>query len=260
MADYAALGAFLRRHREALSPAQAGLAGGTPRRRTPGLRREELALAAGISLTWVTWLEQGRPVAASPGALARLAEALRLTAAERTYLFELAGRVDPDAARLPSRPPLPPALAAALETTSAPAYVLDHGWDARAWNAPAQRLFRGWLDGPEKNLLRFVFQVPSARTLIDDWETRAHRIVAECRASTAGRQDETLQTLVQTLQQQSPEFAACWRDQRVLAREGGRRVFRDPEGGRQVYEQLSLAPAATPEFTLVMLLPAATTT
>lgn len=260
MTDPAALGAFLRRHREALSPEQAGLGGGTPRRRTPGLRREELALIAGISLTWMTWLEQGRPVAASAATLTRLAEALQLTPAERTYLFELAGRVDPDAARLPSRPPLPPALATALETTCAPAYVLDHGWDARAWNAPAQRLFRGWLDGPERNLLRFVFQVPSARELIDDWETRAYRLVAECRASTAGRQDEHLQALVLELQQQSPAFAACWRDQRVLAREGGRRVFRGPDGGRLIYEQLSLAPAANPEFTLVMLLPAATAT
>src|SRR5271154_7138086 len=86
-----ALGVFLRAHRERLPPP----ASAPGRRRTPGLRREEVAEACGVSLTWITWLEQGRNVSASPPALARLAEALRLTPAERAYLFELAGKRDP---------------------------------------------------------------------------------------------------------------------------------------------------------------------
>src|SRR5581483_4368725 len=87
------LGQFIRAHRERLRPESTGT-----RRRTPGLRREELAARADISVTWCTWLEQGRPVRPSPDTLARLADALALSAAERAYLFQLAGRVDPNAA------------------------------------------------------------------------------------------------------------------------------------------------------------------
>src|SRR5438067_9546075 len=87
------LGAFIRAHRERLAPPKNG-----GRRRTPGLRREELADAAGLSVTWITWLEQGRDVAASTGALVRLAEALQLSDAERASLFDLAGKKDPDGA------------------------------------------------------------------------------------------------------------------------------------------------------------------
>ena len=85
------LGEFIRAHRERARPSAPG-----GRRRTPGLRREELAARAGISTTWCSWIEQGRPVQASPETLGRLAQALALTPAERAYLFELAGRLDPD--------------------------------------------------------------------------------------------------------------------------------------------------------------------
>lgn len=258
VSDPRALGAFLRKHREALTPGPGEIGARALRRRTPGLRREELAQQAGTSLTWVTWLEQGRAVTASPATLARLADALQLKAAERTYLFELAGRHDPATPALAGDTPMPASLSAALAATAAPAYVLDHRWDARAWNPAACTLLRGWLDGPQRNLLRFVFLDPAARTLIDDWEVRAHRLVAECRATTASGSDEALQSLVASLQQASAFFAACWHDQRVLAREGGRRVFLREDGSRQAYEQLSLVAAASPSFTLVMLLPDAT--
>src|SRR5262245_46978827 len=91
------LGAFLRACRERLSPDDAGIHGRPTRRRTPGLRREEVALLCGLSPTWYTWLEQGRDVSMSPGALARIADALHLTTAERAYLFELHRKHDPDA-------------------------------------------------------------------------------------------------------------------------------------------------------------------
>src|SRR5262245_46607965 len=114
------LGNFIRAHRERAQPAAHG-----GRRRTPGLRREELAAQASISLTWCAWIEQGRPVQASPGALGRLARALSLTRPERAYLFELAGRLDPE---LPADSPAspgtdaPPALLAAVQAIEHPAY------------------------------------------------------------------------------------------------------------------------------------------
>src|SRR5262245_54892024 len=119
------LGAFLRAHRERLSPAEAQILGGSRRRRTPGLRREEVAHLCGLSPTWYTWLEQGRDVSVSPNALVRIAEALRLTTAERAYLFELTRKRDPDAAtqgELGSA--LPAFLVSALSVITEPAYVL----------------------------------------------------------------------------------------------------------------------------------------
>src|SRR6201996_3836663 len=116
------LGEFLRAHRARLSPAGLGLPAGQ-RRRTPGLRREELAQRCGLSVTWYTWLEQGRDVAASPQTLASLARALQLTPAERAYLFRIAGRLDPDAAQAPEEEAdVPPMLADALASISGPAY------------------------------------------------------------------------------------------------------------------------------------------
>src|SRR4029077_16862708 len=118
----------------------------TGRRRTPGLKREELAASAGISVTWCAWIEQGRPVQASPEALGRIAQTLALSRAERDYLFKLAGRFDPQGSRGLSAD-APPPLIAAVKATQCPAYGLDRLWNACCWNEAAARLFHGWLDG-----------------------------------------------------------------------------------------------------------------
>jgi transcriptional regulator with XRE-family HTH domain len=133
------VGRFLRAHREALTPAAAGLHGLPKRRRTPGLRREEVALLCGLSPTWYTWLEQGRDVSVSPAALARIAAALQLSTAERAYLFELARKRDPDAPDDRERSALAP-LVDALEVIAAPAYLLDACWTACGANGAARRL------------------------------------------------------------------------------------------------------------------------
>ncbi|MGN4224056.1 helix-turn-helix domain-containing protein, partial [Burkholderia gladioli] len=151
-----ALGDFIRAHRERLTPEALGLPPG-PRRRTPGLRREEVAQLCGVSPTWYTWIEQGRQVSASADALARIAVALRLSRAERAYLFELAAQRDPAEPELATAD-VPDTLVAAVDLVAAPAYVLDRQWNALAWNAPAAALFAGWLDGDhDRNLLRFTF-------------------------------------------------------------------------------------------------------
>jgi transcriptional regulator with XRE-family HTH domain len=245
---------FLRAHRERLAPAAVGLADGMRRRRTPGLRCEEVADLAGLSLTWYTWLEQARAVSASPQALARLAEALRLAAAERAYLFELARRRDPagPSAVAPDAPP--EGLVAAADGFRGPAYVLDGAWTAVAWNAAAERLFKGWLGGPERNLVRYIFLEPSARRFIVGWEERAKRVMAELRAD-VGRDpgDPRRAALVEALAAASPEFARWWRAHAVTGRDGGRRDFAHPEEGPVAYRQLTLAAEAHPGFRLVLL-------
>ena len=245
------LGAFVRSRREAHPPPAEG------RRRTPGLRREEVAQRCGISTAWYSWLEQGRDIALSPQAFGRLAEALRLTAAERAYLFDLALQRDPaPAPEAPEGVPLPPELAAATRAVAAPAYLLDGLWRARAWNAAAARLFSPWLDSREPCLVAFVFREPAARDFIVDWEERARRLIAEFRADTARAPDDPdLARLVTELRAASPDFARLWDAHGVATREGGARLFRHPQDGLLAYEQVTLVPAAHPDHKLVMLLP-----
>ncbi len=248
------LGNFLRAHRERLGPAAMGLTSGT-RRRTPGLRREEVAQLCGLSTTWYTWIEQGRDVAVSPAALARLARALRLGRAERVYLFELAGRRDPDHGSR-SAETLPAAALASVAAINCPAYLLDRYWNARSWNSAAERLFTGWLDqAGERSLLRFIFLHPAARSLIDPWEERARRVAAEFRAAcSAHRDDRPLQRLIDALHRESPEFARFWDEYGVLGREGGERRFRHPVDGPLRYQQVTFTLAGDADLKLTMLL------
>jgi transcriptional regulator with XRE-family HTH domain len=246
------LGGFLRTHRERLPPQAAGLAVGA-RRRTPGLRREEAAQLAGVSATWYTWLEQGRDVSASPQALARVAETLQLTGAERAYLFELAGRRDPAAPAVAAEAPR--GLAEAVGRLDGPAYGLDRCWNAVCWNPAAGRLFAGWLGGAEPNLLRYLFLDPAARRLVVDWPDRARRVIAEFRADfSRSLADPQMRRLVEGLRVDA-EFAELWGEQAVLAREGGLRRFDHPQDGRLAFEQFTFQPADRPDCKLVLLAP-----
>jgi transcriptional regulator with XRE-family HTH domain len=248
------LGAFLRSHRERLSPQAAGLSAGA-RRRTPGLRREEAAQLAGVSATWYTWLEQGRPVSASPQALARVAAALQLSRAERAYLFNLAGRRDPADAEH-ELPDAPRGLAEAVARFDGPAYALDRCWTAVCWNPAAQRLFTGWLEGPERNLLRYLFCAPDARRLVVDWPDRARRVIAEFRADfSRSLADPQMRALVDELRGAEPLFARMWDEQAVLGREGGLRRFQHPCDGALAFEQFTFHPADRPDWKLVLLAP-----
>ena len=249
------LGEFLRAQRAKLSPGLFGLAAGT-RRRTPGLRREEVAQLCGLSTTWYTWLEQGRDISLSVSALGRIATVLRFSAAERAYLFDLAGRRDPRQGG-EGEPEAPAALAAALPLIGGPAYILDASWTALAWNEPAARLFVGWLDGQnDRNQLRFIFLSPQARRLIVDWETRARRVLAEFRADYSRHLDEPqMEALVAELSSGSDFFRQGWDEHSVLGREGGVRHFADAAGAQVSYRQVTLTPAGRPDLKLVILTP-----
>jgi transcriptional regulator with XRE-family HTH domain len=247
------LGAFLRAQRERLAPEATGLPA-TRRRRTPGLRREELASLADMSATWYTRIEQGRAVSMSPAAAGRLAEALNLGHVARRHLFELAGLAE--TGRSGGGTDAPSAeLAASVKVIHAPAYVLDARWTARAWNEAAAALFCDWLGGPDQNLLRYVFLNPSARRFVAGWEARARRLLAEFRADTAGRADEaTLTALIQELRAGCASFGRWWDEQQVMGREGGERAFTLADGRVVRLHQLTLTPASDPGFKLVVLL------
>jgi transcriptional regulator with XRE-family HTH domain len=248
-----ALGDFIRRHREQLSPTDVGLLPG-PRRRTPGLRREEVAQLCGFSATWYTWIEQGRSVSASAEALARIAGALRLSRAERAYLFELAAQHDPATPDL-ARRSVPDALLKTVDLIDAPAYILDGQWNALAWNPQAAALFVGWLGSTgDRNLLSFTFNSPEARRFFVNWESRARRLVAEFRAHSIRRvNDPSYQTLVESLSKTNVAFVRFWASQDVGEREGGMQEFNHPVQGHVAFNQVTFTLANCEDLQMVML-------
>ncbi len=231
------LGTYLRERRIRLDPAALGCAGGP--RRTPGLRREEVAQRAGISTTWYSWLEQGRGGPPSIRALDRLAEALMLTAADREHLFLLAVGRPPE---VRYQPPggATPRLKYVLDALDAcPAMIRTATWDVVAWNRAEAAVFTdyGALPPAERNVLRLIFLDPRARTVNFNWESVARFVVGVFRgdAARAGAA-ATVQPLVEELCAKSPDFAAMWRESEVnSACEGVRRLCH-PELGEIALE------------------------
>jgi transcriptional regulator with XRE-family HTH domain len=230
------------------------------RRRTRGLRREELAQLCGISVTWLTWIEQGRAASVAAPTLLALARGLRLTRAEREYLFSLAGKADP----APPREEVSDRrlLQQVVDGFDDAAYVLDRYWDAVVWNRAAAALFPQWLKSPaarpgseRANLLHYVFLHPAARRQVVDRKERAQRVAAEYRADTASLRGDALRNaFVADLSARSAEFAACWNAERVQRREGGERRFRDKRGRVRRFEQVTLRVARQPDVKLVLLI------
>lgn len=253
------LAEFLTALRQRGTPEEFGFPTGA-RRRTQGLRREEVAQLAGISATWYTWIEQGREVNVSAEALDRLAIALKLSKSERTYLFDIADRRDPHA-HINEVDTAPETLVKMLESIVIPAYIMGRTWDLLAWNQPASNLFTGWLDIATKsetrpNLLRFVFQHPSASQFVVDWEMRARRLVAEFRADCRSRLEEPeLNHLVNELSQTSADFERFWKQHDVLERQGGQRKFKHPTQGLISFSQVTLRPVEQEQLKLVLLQP-----
>jgi transcriptional regulator with XRE-family HTH domain len=254
------LAEFLQALRQRSAPEAFGFPEGT-RRRTTGLRREEVAQLSGISPTWYTWIEQGREVNVSADALDRLALALKLSRSERAYLFDMAGRRDPRSTAM-EEDMAPETLVAMIANITIPAYILGRYWDLLAWNPPAAKLFTGWLDQPGPvgeplpNLLRFVFQTPEARQFVVNWEVRARRLVAEFRADCRSRLEEpVLQRLVSELSQTSADFVQFWKQHDVLERQGGQRAFNHPQRGLITFQQVTLRPVDQEQLKLVLLSP-----
>jgi transcriptional regulator with XRE-family HTH domain len=253
------LGEFLQALRQRGTPEEYGFPA-VARRRTKGLRREEVAQLAGISATWYTWIEQGREVNVSAEALERLATSLKLSKSERTYLFDMADRRDPQANILEADT-APDTLVNMLGSIKIPAYIMGRTWDVLAWNQSASELFANWLDkvshSSRPNLLRYVFQHPDAKQFVVDWDMRARRLVAEFRADCRSRLEEPeINRLVNELSQASAEFERFWKQHDVLERQGGQRQFNHPKVGLISYSQVTLRPVEQEQMKLVLLQPA----
>ncbi len=211
------LGTFLKDRRVKLDPAAFGFAVG--RRRTPGLRREEVAQRANISPTWYAWLEQGRGGAPSADVLDRLARALMLTDVEREHLF-LLGLGRPPEARYRRSDGVSPRLQRVLDALDpSPALIRTATWDVIAWNRAATLLLMDYAALPpeQRNMLRFIFLNPRARTAHYDWDNMARLVLGAFRmeSARAGAAAEVA-PLVDELRRLSPEFDAMWRDNEIV--------------------------------------------
>jgi transcriptional regulator with XRE-family HTH domain len=235
-------GAFLRSRRARLTPHEVGLSAGF-RRRTPGLRREEVAQLAGVGTTWYTWLEQGRDVRASSEVLCALAEALRLNRAERQYLFQLTGQ---QIARIgcSARPEVAEPLQRMLHAlTEQPAYILGRRWDVLCWNRAAEIVFGDYarLEGDERNSIYMLFGNPHHRHLLVDWQDLAPIALGMFRAENAAHAgDPDYDRLVGTLMARSPEFRQFWQRHEVSDYVPVRKRILHPVAGRMVFEYSSL--------------------
>jgi transcriptional regulator with XRE-family HTH domain len=252
------LSEFLQALRKRGTPEAFGFPTGA-RRRTQGLRREEVAQLAGMSATWYTWIEQGREVNMSADALVRLAQALKLNRTERAYLFDIAGRRDPQG-HIKEDDLASKALTSLLEHITVPAYILGRTWNVLAWNLHALALFGDWFKQNDNaltpNLLRLVFTHPDAKKFVVNWEIRSRRLVAEFRADCRSRLEEfELQSLVTELSQASLEFDQFWKQHDVLERQGGLREFNHPQLGKLSYQQVTVRPVEQEQLKLVMLSP-----
>ena len=254
----AELGEFLRARREALQPTDVGLPVGG-RRRTPGLRREEIALLAGVSVTWYTWLEQGRRINASRDVLLALARTLRLDEAGRDHLLALAnadGRAADPIDRVIEAPDALNRLIMSMEP--APAYVLGPRWELVSWNAAEERLYAALHDlaAEDRNLLWVMFCEPSARQLIADWEDRARSTLAEFRAGTTLLFDDPLVIeLVARIAAASPEFAQWWPQHDVAGFQTRLRRYNHPRAGRLTFEYQQMIPSEWPYLRVICQLP-----
>ncbi len=222
---------FVTHHRKKLAPADVGLPT-TGGRRTPGLRREEVAALAGVGLTWYTWFEQGRDIQVSESFLLKVSKALKLDDAECSHLFLLAHRrpPPPEARQWPSVGPLIQQLLDDL--TARPAYVLNLRWDVIAWNAAADELFdfsgRAQVD---RNMIRMVFADPDLRRRLPAWREDAPQMLAQFRCDLAAAPDDpAMLWLIEDSKKVSPDFRR-WMEQPGMERYGwGVSVVRADDG------------------------------
>jgi transcriptional regulator with XRE-family HTH domain len=247
------LGAFLSNRRARLQPADFGLPPGP--RRTPGLRREEVALLAGVSVSWYTWLEQGREIQPSADALHRIGKVLRLDPIESAHLFALSAREAP-----------PPAIGSGVSeglemlvrAINVPAYVRNTRLDILVWNDAVVEMLIDYatLQPHERNTLRLLFLHQPYRSQIIDWESHARGMVSTFRAARAQAQDKSpFDSLVEELSEASAEFRDWWQDTDVKVFDEGGKSMLAPDGSHIEYTYMGLTPVGRPDLSLVTYLP-----
>jgi len=257
MTDANSLGIYLKDRRAKLDPAAFGFP--LRRRRTPGLRREEVAQRANVSATWYTWLEQGRGGAPSADVLDRIARAMMLTDVEREHLF-LLGLGRPPEVRYRAPDGITPRLQRLLDTLEhSPAFIRTATWDVIAWNRAAAAVLTdyGMLPEGQRNVLRMMFRDARVRAAQSNWKSVARFVVASFRADVArAGAARNVQSLVDELCATSPEFAAMWRDNDVQVHGDGVKVLRHPTAGSLSMEFSAFAVDGRPDLTMVIYNPA----
>jgi transcriptional regulator with XRE-family HTH domain len=256
--DPVALGQLLRSRRERLVPADVGLPAGQ-RRRTAGLRREEVALLASLSTTYYTFLEQGRPVRPSAQVLDALAAALRMSAAERRYLHVLANGPDDDHGDQTNDGPPPerldPAVADLVRRLEPfPTLVKGRRWDVLAANPAARELFADWKtpQTQERNLVRWMFTADQAREVYLEWEPEARALLGRFRLAAARHPDDPdVRALIAELHRDSEHVRDWWPRHDVTPMGSGSKKLRHPRFGPAEYSHVVLQLADHPDQTLV---------
>jgi transcriptional regulator with XRE-family HTH domain len=250
------LAEFLRNRRARLSPVDVGISPGA-RRRTPGLRREEVAQLAGVGVTWYTWFEQGRQIQVSAHFLENLARALRLDAAEREHLFALAHHRPPPL--VPVSSTASPALQRMLDSLPNPAHVKTARWDLVAWNRPLAVLFGDYarIAPPWRNTLWLLFTDPICRRLMPDWEKDLRRALARFRLD-FGRSgdDPAFHQLIDELDAASPEFHRWWPQHDVDGFGEGLKRFVHPELGEIEFDHNAFMVENASDLRLIIYTPA----
>jgi transcriptional regulator with XRE-family HTH domain len=249
---------FLRTRRARVSPAAVGLPGGS-HRRTPGLRREELAALAGIGVTWYTGLEQGRAITVSPQVLESLTRVLHLNAVERKHLFLLA-RLEQPADPYPLTTTVNPVLQRILDNMgTSPAYIANPRWDLLAWNQAMACVYQtdfGALPIRERNILRLMFISPAQCVLLPNWERAAQSMLARFRVSTERYIGEPwLKDLVAELEQASPHFRAWWPQHALQGTHTEQKELHHPLVGRLVLQPTTFQVTDAPDLRMIIYTP-----
>jgi transcriptional regulator with XRE-family HTH domain len=249
---------FLRTRRERLKPTP-GKVSQLSRRRTPGLRREEVAEIAGVGATWYTWLEQSRDIQPSAEVLERVGKALELNPFEMNHLFALAGRVAP-ASQLSTLEQVPASLKRIIDDLRIPALVVGERMDHLYWNKKYTELVAPEWDSIQgkgiRNWLQYIFLEPSVRERLVDWESHSKRILAEFRAS-IGEQvgSPWVVELIEQLRTSSPEFASSWKSHDVKERVSLSFEIDHPTLGRLGFERSVYSPVDASKLKLVLFTP-----
>ena len=252
------LGDFLRTRRTRLTPEEVGLPRGS-RRRTPGLRRTEVAQMVGVSVDWYTWLEQGRSITPSTQVLERLVQTLRLDTNERTHLFLLAQQ-QPPPTLIVEPETVSPALQHFLDQFGTrPAFVSGRRWDILAWNDAGCAIFGDFRQRTaprERNTVWGIFTNPLSRQFVVNWEDDARQILAQFR-NNCGRypEDAQLTELIHDLMIHSPEFRAWWPEHEVLSGQEGRKTLNHPQVGYLMFERLTFQVFDTPDLKVTVYTP-----
>lgn len=245
---------LLRGARARIDPSEAGL-GHVPRRRSPGLRREDVAVAAGISERWYSWLEQGRELNFSERVLDKVARCLRLSAAEKAYLQALLRRRTAPRALSASRVE---GLRRTVRFLPVPALVMTLRWDIVAWNPLARRVFRdyGSIPAAERNLLRIVLTERRYREAPEVHDARARRLLAKFRVDFSQfAADSRFEELIADLKRTVPGFEQMWRDVEVREDLQGREVLQHPGLGELRFDYSSYVPEGADFLRVLMFVP-----